>query len=68
MDVLVLVEMRIERRQVNRHVRMNGVDRPDAFGSRDQADEDDRLDDARSLRMSIAAMADPPVASIGSTT
>ena len=67
-DVALLVEAPIERRAVDLDVRVGGLDRGDALRGGDEVDEldPDGLDGAPLFRTSIAAVAEPPVASIGS--
>ena len=63
---LLRVELAIDRRRVDRHVRLRGLDRRDALGRRDDTQQPD-VARAGLLQHAIAASALPPVASIGST-
>ena len=67
-DVALLVELAVERRAVDLDVRMGRGHRRDALRRGDQVDQldPDRLTAPQRLRTSIAAVAEPPVASIGS--
>ena len=66
-DVALLVEALVDRGGEDRHVRVDAVQLRDALGRGEQADELDLLG-AALLEPLIAATAELPVASIGSTT
>ena len=65
-DVAVVVEMAVDRRGPDRHVRMRAAQPLDAFRRREQTDIA-QVFRAASLRRSIAATAEFAVASIGSS-
>src|SRR3990167_2817535 len=66
-DVAMLVELPVNGRGVNRHIRMGFLQGGNAFGAGQQADGLDGLG-FELFCLFTAAMAELPVASMGSTT